>query len=55
VELNYEGELLDHQAWPRLLATQVDAPGVDPLILPREYLPPNTNPDNPLLPPLPQR
>lgn len=55
VELIYQGELVDSQAWPRTLAHKVNAPNQDPLILPEEFLPPDFNPDCPLLPPLPQR
>ncbi|NNC87885.1 MAG: hypothetical protein HKN82_05425, partial [Akkermansiaceae bacterium] len=54
VELSYRGELLDHQAWPRVLARQLDAPEKDPLFLPKEFIPPGLNDENPLLPPLPR-
>ncbi|MDE0827486.1 MAG: hypothetical protein OSA48_11875 [Akkermansiaceae bacterium] len=55
VELSYEGEVIDTQAWPRTLAQKVNARDQDPLFLPDEFIPPDFNPDNPLLPPLPQR
>jgi hypothetical protein len=55
VELNYSGELVDSQAWPRTLARKVNVRNEDPLFLPEEWVPEDINPVNPLLPPLPQR
>ena len=54
VKLNYQAELVDNQAWPHTLARQVNVPERDPLFLPEEFLPADMNPDNPLLPTLPQ-
>lgn len=54
VELSYQGELVDSQAWPRTLARKVNARDQDPLFLPEEFLPPDMNRDYPLLPPLPR-
>jgi hypothetical protein len=54
VELNYEAELVDSQAWPRTLARRVNVPERDPLFLPEEFIPDDLNPDNPLLPALPR-
>jgi tetratricopeptide (TPR) repeat protein len=54
VELNYLGELVDSQAWPRTLASKVNARIQDPLFLPEEFVPEEYNPENPLLPPLPR-
>lgn len=51
VELQYDSELLDQQAWPRLLARQRNIPEANPLFIPKEYLPEDLNPGNPLLPP----
>lgn len=51
VELVYRGTLIDSQAWPRILARRVDAPERDPLFLEQEMLPPEFNPEAPLLPP----
>ena len=55
VELSYEAELVDSQAWPRILARRVNVPERDPLFLPEEFIPNDLNPDNPLLPALPRR
>ena len=54
VELLYRGKLIDSQAWPGMLARQLDAQARDPLFLDPGSLPPDFNPDNPLLP-LPER
>jgi hypothetical protein len=54
VALYQAGELIDQKAWPRTLAAQMDAPEGNPLALPEEFLPPDLNPANPLLPPLPR-
>ncbi|MCH2062198.1 MAG: hypothetical protein MK194_00585 [Roseibacillus sp.] len=54
VELRYNGELLDHQAWPRTLAKQRNVQEVSPLFIPPEFLPEKLNNANPLLPPLPR-
>ncbi|NIP94087.1 MAG: hypothetical protein GWO24_11800, partial [Akkermansiaceae bacterium] len=54
VELHYDGELLDHQAWPRTLARQRNVPEANPLFLPEELLLEDLNEANPLLPPLPR-
>ena len=54
VELHYNGELLDHQAWPRTLAKQRNVQEVSPLFIPPEFLPEKLNEANPLLPPLPR-
>lgn len=54
VKLYYDDELVDQKAWPRILATEVNAPESDPLYLPDDYLPEDFNPDSPLLPPLPR-
>jgi len=51
VELVYRGTLIDSQAWPRILARKVDAPERDPLFLDQDLVPPDFNPDAPLLPP----
>ena len=50
VELSYKGEIIDQQAWPRLLARERNVPERDPLYLPDGYLPEDFNPANPLLP-----
>lgn len=55
VELSYEAELVDRQAWPRTLAREKNAPERDPLFLPDQFLPDDINMDNPLLPALPER
>jgi tetratricopeptide (TPR) repeat protein len=49
VELSYKGELIDAQAWPRILAHKLNKPDAPPVFLDRE-MPPGFNPDNPLLP-----
>lgn len=54
VKLQYNGELLDHQAWPRTLAHQRNVPEANPLFIPPEFLPEDINVANPLLPPLPK-
>lgn len=54
VELHYDDELLDHQAWPRTLALQRDVPESDPLFIPEDFPVEDWNEGNPLLPPLPQ-
>ena len=54
VELRYDGELLDHQAWPRTLAQQRKVQEASPLFIPSEFLPGQVNEANPLLPPLPR-
>ncbi|MBL49220.1 MAG: hypothetical protein CMP28_09715 [Roseibacillus sp.] len=54
VVLHYNGELVDHQAWPRTLARQRNVPEADPLSIPPEFLPDDINHANPLLPPLPR-
>jgi hypothetical protein len=46
VELTYKGELIDAQAWPRLLARKFNKPEESPLFTDQE----NINPDSPLLP-----
>lgn len=60
VTLKYKGEVLDVQAWPRDLAARVDQ--VDngsandfPEFLQNDMLPPDFDPENPLLMPLPER
>ena len=60
VTLTYKGEVLDVQAWPRDLAArigQVDNGGVEdfPEFLQGDMLPPDFDPENPLLMPLPGR
>ena len=55
VELSYESELVDRQAWPRILARKENAPERDPLFLPEQFMPDDINMDNPLLPALPMR
>ncbi|MDP4623579.1 MAG: tetratricopeptide repeat protein [Akkermansiaceae bacterium] len=60
VTLTYKGEVLDVQAWPRDLAArigQVDDGGMDdfPEFLQGDMLPPDFDPENPLLMPLPER
>lgn len=49
VELSYKGELIDAQAWPRILAHKMNKPDAAPVFLDRE-MPAGYNPDNPLLP-----
>jgi hypothetical protein len=60
VALTYKGEVLDVQAWPRDLASRIgqaapagDKPGDFPEFLDQDILPPNFDPDIPLLNPLP--
>ena len=55
--LSYKGEILDIQAWPRDLAARigqtpanVDPSNSFPEFLDRDSLPPNFDPDIPLLP-----
>lgn len=60
VTLKYKGEVLDVQAWPRDLAArigQVDNGGAGdfPEFLQGDMLPPDFDPENPLLMPLPER
>ncbi|MGJ8642881.1 MAG: hypothetical protein ACSHX9_05695 [Luteolibacter sp.] len=60
VTLKYKGEVLDVQAWPRDLAArigQVDNGGANdfPEFLQGDMLPPDFDPENPLLMPLPGR
>lgn len=55
VELLYKNELIDSQAWPRHLASlsrSNSGSGMDPLFLDRDLLPPDFDPNLPLLPPL---
>lgn len=61
VTLSYKGEVLDVQAWPRDLAARIGqaAPAGDvnhdfPEFLDQDILPPNFDPDIPLLNPLPE-
>lgn len=49
IELKYKGELIDAQAWPRILAHKMNKPDAAPVFLDRE-LPEGYNPYNPLLP-----
>lgn len=49
VELSYKGELIDAQAWPRILAHKLNKPDTQPVFL-DQAMPPDYNPDNPLLP-----
>jgi tetratricopeptide (TPR) repeat protein len=60
VTLSYKGEILDVQAWPRDLAARIgqsapagEAAGDFPEFLQQDILPPNFDPDIPLLNPLP--
>jgi len=58
VSLMYQGEVLDVQAWPRDLAARIPRPPAAPqgdLMLPefQDSLPPDFDPDFPLLPALP--
>jgi hypothetical protein len=53
VELSYKGELIDSQAWPRILARKLDKPDTSPVFLDRE-MPNGYNPYNPLLPNAPE-
>ena len=60
VKLTYKGEVLDVQAWPRDLAARIgqaapagDQPGDFPEFLDQDILPPNFDPDIPLLNSLP--
>ena len=62
VTLTYKGEVLDVQAWPRDLAARIgqvgpagNHPGDFPEFLDQEILPPNFDPDIPLLNPLPSK
>jgi hypothetical protein len=62
VTLTYKGEVLDLQAWPRDLAARIgqSAPagnqgGDFPEFLSEDMLPPNFDPDIPLLNPLPKK
>ncbi|MBC7980704.1 MAG: tetratricopeptide repeat protein [Armatimonadetes bacterium] len=61
VTLKYKGEVLDVQAWPRDLAARIgqvaptgNAGGDFPEFLDQDILPPNFDPDFPLLNPLPK-
>lgn len=60
VFLRYQDEVLDVQAWPRDLAARIpnqtaqDAFGLPPEFFDPNLLPPDFDPDNPLLPMLPQ-
>jgi hypothetical protein len=49
VELSYKGQLIDAQAWPRILAHKLNRPDSSPMFLDAD-LPPDFNPENPLLP-----
>lgn len=49
VELTYKGQLIDAQAWPRVLAHRLNRPETSPMFLESD-LPPDFNPENPLLP-----
>jgi len=49
VELSYKGELIDAQAWPRILAHKLNKPDAAPVFLDQE-MPSDFNPINPLLP-----
>ena len=49
VELTYKGELIDAQAWPRILAHKLNKPEQSPMMLDQE-LPADFNHENPLLP-----
>lgn len=60
VTLRYKGEVLDVEAWPRDLAARIgqappvgEHPGDFPEFLDQDILPPNFDPDIPLLNPLP--
>ncbi len=61
VTLHYKGEVLDVQAWPRDLAARLGQPAQQgnqegsPEFLDQDLLPPNFDPDFPLLNPLPER
>ena len=55
VELMYKNELIDSQAWPRHLASLAKGPqheGLDPLFLDSDLMPPDFDPNMPLLPAL---
>ena len=55
VKLMFKNELIDSQAWPRhlaLYAPETQPGGPDPLFLDHELLPPDFDPNVPLLPPL---
>ena len=60
VSLVYQDEVLDVQAWPRDLAARIprqaaqDNGGMAPEFLDPGFLPPDFDPDNPLLPMLPE-
>ena len=49
VELSYKGELIDSLAQPRILARKLNKPYAPSVALDQE-MPPDYNPDNPLLP-----
>lgn len=49
VELSYKGELIDAQAWPRILARKLNKPDAAPVFL-DQAMPQGYNPLNPLLP-----
>lgn len=49
VELAYRGQLIDAQAWPRVLAHKLNQPDSSPMLLEGE-MPPDFNSENPLLP-----
>jgi hypothetical protein len=49
VELTYKGQLIDAQAWPRILAHRLNRPDSSPMFLEGE-LPADFNAENPLLP-----
>jgi hypothetical protein len=49
IELKYKGELIDAQAWPRILAHKMNKPDAAPVFLDQE-MPDGYNPYNPLLP-----
>ena len=60
VTLTYKGEVLDVQAWPRDLAARIGQAALTgqqgddfPEFLDQDILPPNFDPDIPLLNPLP--
>jgi hypothetical protein len=65
VELTYKNDLIDLQAWPRDLAAKIPQPqlaqprqpadGLPPEFLNQDTLPPDFNPDAPLLPIKPAR
>jgi hypothetical protein len=49
VKLLYKGEVIDQQAYPRMLAHRLNIPEESPIAM-NQDLPENYNPDNPLLP-----